>query len=240
MPDAAGSEPLPQVGVVVALVAMQLAGSSTSRAATGADGRNVADQRDGSLAVVEAGGGDADRQGRPWRSTMRWILIPSCHGRSDSVPSAAPFEGPDADGVLRAPRPVKLAPGAEFVQNLGVELGPEPGLGPLGEPPEGGHPRTDRSPAGVDSRCSLTWPRNRSRPAPRGPLAGYALHLAGEPVPAAPPAGTASTTLPAPSARQAQQSSPQTAARSRQLKWRLVRKSSARTSCGSHGTAARV
>ncbi|MEV6810436.1 hypothetical protein AB0N19_36965, partial [Streptomyces sp. NPDC051132] len=30
-----------------------------------------------------------------------------------------------------------------------------------------------------------------------------------------------STTLPAPSARQAQQSSPQTAARSRQLKWRL-------------------
>lgn len=37
--------------------------------------------------------------------------IPSCRGRSDSVPSAAPFERPDTDGVDRAPRPVQLAPG---------------------------------------------------------------------------------------------------------------------------------
>jgi hypothetical protein len=30
---------------------------------------------------------------RPLRSTMRWISIRYCRGRSDSVPSAAPYEG---------------------------------------------------------------------------------------------------------------------------------------------------
>lgn len=60
--DAAGSELLPQVAVVVSLVAMQLAGPPASGSASGTDGRNTADHRDECLAVVKVGGGDADRQ----------------------------------------------------------------------------------------------------------------------------------------------------------------------------------
>lgn len=71
-------------------------------------------------------------------------------------PVSCPFEGPEAYRVDRAPRPVQLAPGAEFVQNQAVELGPHPGLGPLAEPPEGG-----------DTRQAKCWwqlvPRSRTR-----------------------------------------------------------------------------
>ncbi|MGX1510199.1 hypothetical protein RKD44_001487 [Streptomyces collinus] len=66
--------------------------------------------------------------------------IPACRGRSDSVRSVAPFCGPDADGVDRAPRPVQLAPSAELVEDDSVEPGPDSILAPLGEAPVNGGP----------------------------------------------------------------------------------------------------
>ena len=91
---------------------------------------------------MEVGGGDADRQRQALAvdDEVDFRSL-SCRGRSDPVPSAAPFEGPDADGVNRAPRPVQLTPGTELVQDQAVQLDPHPGLGPLGEPAEGCHAR---------------------------------------------------------------------------------------------------
>jgi len=63
------------------------------------------------------------------------------------------------------------------------------------------------------SYCSIRQPLVDAPGMPAGPPEG-------EPVPTTPPAGTTSTGLPAPPARQAKQSSPQTAARSRPWKWR--------------------
>jgi len=62
--DATRTEPAAQVGVVVALVAMQLAGLPPTRPAAGADRRDTAHQRDEGLAVVGVGRGDPDREGQ--------------------------------------------------------------------------------------------------------------------------------------------------------------------------------
>ncbi len=72
--------------------------------AADADGGDWPDQRDECLAVVEVGGGDADRQRQALAvDDEGGFSIPSCLGRSDSVPSAAPFEGPDGHRADRAP-----------------------------------------------------------------------------------------------------------------------------------------
>jgi hypothetical protein len=60
-----------------------------------------------------------------------------------------PFDGPQADRVNRASRPVQFAAGAEFVQDDAVESGPDPGPTPLGETP------IDRLPARTEHRRHL-------------------------------------------------------------------------------------
>ncbi|OXY91894.1 hypothetical protein BEK98_27740 [Streptomyces diastatochromogenes] len=60
-----------QVAVVVALVAVQFAWPSASWAATGAYGRDAADQRDEGLVVVEVAAEIPIDRGRLWWSTLR-------------------------------------------------------------------------------------------------------------------------------------------------------------------------
>ena len=74
--------------------------------------------------VLAAEIGDRDGQAGPV-DDRGGFSIPSCRGRSDSVRSAAPFEGPDTDGVDGEPRPVQIAPGPEFVEDDAVQAGPD-------------------------------------------------------------------------------------------------------------------
>lgn len=76
-------------------------------------------------------------KGRPVRSVIRWIFEPYLPRSTGFGPVRSPFSGPHVHRVDRAPRPVQVAAGAEFVQDQAVELGPYPGLRPLGEPAVG-------------------------------------------------------------------------------------------------------
>jgi hypothetical protein len=62
--DAAFAEPSPQVGVVIAFVAMELCGAAAPWAAGAANGRNPGDERLQSEAVVCVGGRDGDGDGQ--------------------------------------------------------------------------------------------------------------------------------------------------------------------------------
>lgn len=60
--DAAVAEPLPQVAVVIAFVAVELAGLSPSGPTPGADGRDTAYEWLQALTVVHVRSRDADRE----------------------------------------------------------------------------------------------------------------------------------------------------------------------------------
>jgi hypothetical protein len=62
---------------------------------------------------------------------LRPVLASEDRIRAGQVPL---FRRPYVHRVDRTSRPVQLASGAEFVQDQAVQLGPDPGLGPLGEP----------------------------------------------------------------------------------------------------------
>ena len=128
-------EPSPQVAVVVALVGVELARLASAGAAAGPDGRYALHERDQGLAVVDVGPRDPDGQGQTGplgdQMDLRPVRAPVDRIRTRQAP---PFQGPHVHRVDRAPRPVQLAAGSEFVQDQAVQPGPHPGLGPLGEP----------------------------------------------------------------------------------------------------------
>jgi hypothetical protein len=104
VPDATGSQPSSQVPIVVALVALRLAGPPHGR-------RRFAAERPLYRAT---------RRGR------RYDGFPtrSCRGGPVLVPLAAPSESSDADRVARATGPVQLAAGAELIQDQAMEFDP--------------------------------------------------------------------------------------------------------------------
>lgn len=110
-----------------------------------------------------------------------------------------------------------------------MKPGPHPGLGPFGEPAEGGHSRQSEAWGQLVPGASRGGHEDDRRQRLTVPSPTGLLRPAGVRVLAAPPAATAPTALPAPSVRQAQQSSLQAAARSHQLKLRLSQAPGRRT-----------
>ncbi|RUP65557.1 hypothetical protein SSPNP10_24940 [Streptomyces sp. NP10] len=154
--DAALTQPLPQVVVVVALVGVELGGLAPPRAAARPDRRYALHERDQGLAVVDVGAGDSDRQGQTGplgdQMDLRPVLAPVDRV---SDPSGPLFQSPHAHRVDRTPGPVQVTARAEFVEDQAVQLGPHPGFRPLGEPAVSRSPRrTERCGGNLLPRAS--------------------------------------------------------------------------------------
>lgn len=129
---------MPQMAIVVALIGVELAGLTSTRTSAGPDGRYALHERDQSLAVVHVGARDADGQGQTGslgdQVDLRAVPAPVHRIPTHQVP---PCPSPQFHRVDRAPRPVQVASGFQFVEGKVVEFGPDLGLRRLGKPAVG-------------------------------------------------------------------------------------------------------
>lgn len=79
-------------------------------------------------------------RGRPVRSVIKWIFEPFLPRSTGFGPVRSPLSPPACSPSRSRSATSQLAAGTELVQHRAVELAPDPGPAPLGEPPVRGRP----------------------------------------------------------------------------------------------------